>query len=137
MNMKKTYTASVNETVWEGRLPNGLRIYVSTKPGFARSYAVFATRYGGADRRFQLHGEWLDTPAGIAHFLEHKMFDMPDGTSALTTLSEADQIIVLQNGRVAQQGSHEELIRQDGLYRRIYLIQTALEEELNETEQSA
>ena len=55
----------------------------------------------------------------------------------LTTLSEADQIIVLQNGRVAQQGTHEELIQKDGLYRRIYLIQAALEEELNETEQSA
>ena len=55
----------------------------------------------------------------------------------LTTLSEADKIIVLQNGRVAQTGTHEELIRQDGLYRRIYLIQSALEEELNAAEESA
>ena len=55
----------------------------------------------------------------------------------LTTLSEADRIIVLQNGRVAQTGTHEELIHQDGLYRRIYLIQSALEEELNATEESA
>jgi len=52
----------------------------------------------------------------------------------LTTLCEADKIIVLQNGRVAQMGSHEELIAADGLYRRIYMIQSALEEELNETE---
>ena len=50
----------------------------------------------------------------------------------LTTLSEADVIIVLQDGRVAQQGTHEELIQQEGLYRRIYQIQSALEEELNE-----
>ena len=55
----------------------------------------------------------------------------------LTTLSEADRIIVLQNGRVAQTGTHEELIHQDGLYRRIYLIQSALEEELNDAEESA
>ncbi len=55
----------------------------------------------------------------------------------LTTLSEADKIIVLQNGRVAQTGTHEELIHQDGLYRRIYLIQSALEEELNAAEESA
>ena len=55
----------------------------------------------------------------------------------LTTLSEADRIIVLQNGRVAQTGTHEELIHQDGLYRRIYLIQSALEEELNAAEESA
>lgn len=28
-----------------------------------------------------------DTPAGVAHFLEHKMFDMPDGGNALSVLS--------------------------------------------------
>ncbi len=50
----------------------------------------------------------------------------------LTTLSEADVIIVLQDGCIAQQGTHEELIEQEGLYRRIYQIQSALQEELNE-----
>ena len=50
----------------------------------------------------------------------------------LTTLSEADVIIVLQDGRVAQQGTHAELIEQEGLYKRIYMIQSALEEELSE-----
>lgn len=55
----------------------------------------------------------------------------------LTTLSEADRIIVLQNGRVAQMGTHDELIHEDGLYRRIYLIQSALEEELNAAETDA
>ncbi len=48
----------------------------------------------------------------------------------LTTLSAADKIIVLEDGRVAQEGTHAQLIAQDGLYRRIYNIQGALEEEL-------
>lgn len=48
----------------------------------------------------------------------------------LTTLSWADQILVLKNGRVAQSGTHGELIHQDGLYRRIYRIQGALEDEM-------
>ncbi len=48
----------------------------------------------------------------------------------LTTLAEADVIVVLQNGTVTQIGSHEELVKQEGLYKRIYQIQAALEEEL-------
>jgi ATP-binding cassette, subfamily B, bacterial len=48
----------------------------------------------------------------------------------LTTLAEADVIVVLQNGRVTQIGSHDELVRQEGLYKRIYQIQAALEDEL-------
>ena len=55
----------------------------------------------------------------------------------LTTLAEADVIIVIRDGKVAQQGTHEELIRQEGLYRRIYQIQTSLEEELNEDREEA
>jgi len=48
----------------------------------------------------------------------------------LTTLSQADLILVLQNGRIAQQGTHEQLIAEDGLYRRVWRIQSQLEEEL-------
>ena len=33
------------------------------------------------DMRFRLNGQWLDTPAGIAHYLEHKMFDTEDGNA--------------------------------------------------------
>ena len=42
----------------------------------------------------------------------------------ITTLCEADFIIVLENGRITQQGTHEELLQQEGLYSRIAGIQT-------------
>ena len=48
----------------------------------------------------------------------------------VTTLSQADLILVLEDGRITQQGTHEELCRQEGLYARINAIQNTLEEEL-------
>lgn len=79
--MKTTFYERIGETVYRETLPNGLNICVVSKPEFARSYAFFATRYGGMDVRFQLNGAWQDTPAGIAHYLEHKMFDTREGNA--------------------------------------------------------
>ena len=78
---------NIGETLYSAELPNGLRLRVVPKKGFATFYAAFAANYGGADRRFELDGEAIDTPAGVAHFLEHKMFDLPDGDSAMNLLS--------------------------------------------------
>lgn len=86
--MRSIEYRSVGEEVWYEKLYNGLTILVVPKKDYSRTYAFFAVNYGGCDRRFKLDGEWHDTPAGVAHFLEHKMFDMPDGSNALTTLSE-------------------------------------------------
>ncbi|MCL1835360.1 MAG: insulinase family protein [Oscillospiraceae bacterium] len=77
----------IGEKVFSLVLPNGLPVFVYPKAGFHRKYAFFATDYGGADRRFQLSGKWNDTPEGVAHFLEHKMFDTEEG-NALALLSE-------------------------------------------------
>ena len=79
--MKQFFYERIGESVYQETLPNGLRIYVVPKPGYTKKYAFFATRYGGMDTRFQLNGEWLDTPAGIAHYLEHKMFDTKEGNA--------------------------------------------------------
>lgn len=77
----------IGEKLYEATLPNGLRIRVVPKAGFSSFFAAFAVNYGGAHRRFELDGKKLDTPAGIAHFLEHKMFDMPSGDSAINILT--------------------------------------------------
>ena len=50
----------------------------------------------------------------------------------VTTLADADRILVLEDGRITQQGTHEELIAVEGLYRRVYRIQAALEDELDQ-----
>ena len=59
---------------------SGLKVYISEKKNFAANYAVFGTRYGSVDTEFALGGENMHkTPEGIAHFLEHKLFEGEDG----------------------------------------------------------
>ena len=79
--MEKKLYERIGEEVFHTTLPNGLPVYIVPKKGFLREYALFATRYGGMDMRFEKDGQWLDTPAGIAHYLEHKMFDTEDGNA--------------------------------------------------------
>jgi len=45
----------------------------------------------------------------------------------LSTIKSADQILVMQRGKVRERGSHRELLRQGGLYRRMYELQVRQE----------
>ncbi len=58
--------------------PSGLPIFVWPKEGYQSSYAVFATRYGSIDNAFEVDGRPTVVPAGIAHYLEHKLFENED-----------------------------------------------------------
>ena len=88
MTMQRLDYHATGDVLYSGTARNGLRIRVLPKQGFSGFYAVFATDYGGTYRRFTLDGVVHDTPAGVAHYLEHKMFDLPDGDNALTLLSQ-------------------------------------------------
>jgi subfamily B ATP-binding cassette protein MsbA len=46
----------------------------------------------------------------------------------LSTIQNADIIIVLENGRIVQQGSHHQLLAEDGLYKRLINMQTFSED---------
>ena len=80
--MRELEYPRLGERVRRQTLPNGLELIVVERPAHARSYALFATRYGGMDLRFQWEGAWRDTPAGVAHYLEHKLFDTPAGSAS-------------------------------------------------------
>ncbi len=86
--LKRIEYPATGDILYTGTAANGLRIRVLPRKGFSGFYAVFAASYGGVHRRFRLNGVNCDTPAGVAHFLEHKMFDLPDGDNALKLLSQ-------------------------------------------------
>ncbi|MFO7897204.1 MAG: ABC transporter ATP-binding protein [Candidatus Cloacimonadales bacterium] len=52
----------------------------------------------------------------------------------LSTLMEADKILVLENGKISASGTHEQLLKQAGLYQRVWKIQNQLDIEVNEND---
>ena len=75
--MKRYEYPEVGESLYREVLPNGLTVMVLPRPGFSRKLAYFVTDYGSIHTDFRLEGRCIHAPAGIAHFLEHKMFDLP------------------------------------------------------------
>lgn len=76
----KTYE-QLNEEIFTVTLENGLKVILHPKPDFHKTYALFSTDFGSIDQQFIPLGkeEVTRMPDGIAHFLEHKMFEKEDG----------------------------------------------------------
>ena len=60
-------------------LPSGLTVLVRPMLGYSGTHVIYATRFGSIDRDFRLGEREVHLPAGVAHFLEHKMFEDEDG----------------------------------------------------------
>ena len=75
--MKKIVYPELDETLYTGVMENGLTVLVVPRKGFTKKLAYFVTDYGSIHTDFTLEGKEYHTPAGIAHYLEHKMFDLP------------------------------------------------------------
>ena len=85
--MRKIEYPQLDEVLYQQRLPNGLRVMVVPRPGFSRKLAYFVTDFGAIHRHFRLEGQEVHAPAGIAHFLEHKMFELPGGRDVSAELA--------------------------------------------------
>ena len=75
--MTITQYPKLDENVYSAVLQNGLTVKVVPRPGFTRKMAYFVTDFGAIHTDFELEGNIYHAPAGIAHFLEHKMFELP------------------------------------------------------------
>ena len=65
---------------------SGLPVYIIPKD-FSVTYALLGVQYGSLDNKFVLNGKEVTPALGIAHFLEHKMFENPDGEDTFLKFS--------------------------------------------------
>ncbi len=75
MNLKITNYSDINETLYYEELPNGLQIYFIPKQGYNKTYVTLSTPLGSNVTSYTVNGLEKTIPLGIAHFLEHKLFD--------------------------------------------------------------
>ncbi len=73
-----------------------------------------------------------ETEAEIQTALHNLMKDRTTFIIAhrIQSIMNADLILVMDNGKIVQHGTHQDLIDKEGIYRRIYLIQSQIESEL-------
>ena len=76
--MSYTEYPRLGEILWQEILPNGLTVAVVPRRGFTKKLAYFVTDYGSVHTKFRLDGVEYEAPAGVAHYLEHKLFELPD-----------------------------------------------------------
>ncbi len=76
---REFFESDIGESYVKAELSSGLKIYILEKPQYNSAYAIFGTRYGSIDTCFSVCGEKVCVPEGIAHFLEHKLFESEDG----------------------------------------------------------
>ena len=77
--LKKRYYQKIDEEIYSATLDNGLSLSIIKKKGFLEKAAFLSINFGSIDNCYYLDGELQTYPAGIAHFLEHKLFEDEQG----------------------------------------------------------
>ncbi len=79
----------IKEKVYTKKCENGLTVMIIPKKGVQKKYVIWGTHYGSNDSKFVVPGEKeaIEVPKGVAHFLEHKMFEQENGKNSLDVLT--------------------------------------------------
>lgn len=115
------------------QLPHGLETQVSeegqTLSSGQKQLISFARAFVKKPSLLILDEATANIDSETEHHLEKALQLLMKGRSSiiiahrLSTIQRADKILVLKQGQVEESGSHEQLIQQDGLYRKLYEMQ--------------
>lgn len=73
----------MGERVCFTKLSNGLTVHLIPKEDYYETYGIITAKFGSVDTRILVNGVEKKYPAGIAHFLEHKLFEDEKGQDFL------------------------------------------------------
>ncbi len=65
----------IGESIYLEKLDNGLPVYILPRKGYNRTYGLVGVKCGSIDLEFEFDQKMNSVPSGIAHFLEHKLFE--------------------------------------------------------------
>ncbi|MGT2933629.1 EF-P 5-aminopentanol modification-associated protein YfmH [Streptococcus catagoni] len=70
---------AINEELYYGKLKSGLQVYIIPKAGYNEKSAMLTVNFGSLDSQYTSRGRLISNPEGVAHFLEHKLFEDKSG----------------------------------------------------------
>ena len=79
MNDSTVTSHLMEQTTRTVTLKSGLTVQMCPMPGFVSAYAMLTVGFGSIDIGYQIGSRKYYLPAGVAHYMEHKMFDCPYG----------------------------------------------------------
>ena len=79
--MKKIPINNLDLDLFYKKLDNGLEVYIIPNNKVKNIYTTYTTKFGANNLEFIYDNKMINLPQGIAHFLEHKIFEQEDGSS--------------------------------------------------------
>lgn len=65
----------LSQDLYKRVMDNGMVVYYIPKKGKVELSSILSVSFGSIDKKFTIDGRCVDNPSGIAHFLEHQVFE--------------------------------------------------------------